>query len=159
MRYSSAIFLLLAFIAGSFYNNSKLLDSSEMPKVFASQTTGATSPTQIALFEHVSLYPGQKLSSNLIDIRKYSGMSIFLTANTGESGGISGVTKGTCTYHPDGEDINTRFTRYYIEAESTASVPQQMTSDILLGGPNLICDISNDRFGSTDVSLYLYLMP
>jgi len=34
-----------------------------------------------------------------------------------------------------------------------------MTSDILLGGPNLVCDITNDRYGSTEVSLILYLMP
>lgn len=160
MKLSTVVILFLAFLAGSIYTNSKLVYANELSVSSATQSSEVITPTQITLFENVSLTPGQKISSIKVDVRKYSSLSLYIKATNGESSGISGVTKGTCYYLPDGEDANVRFTGYYIETQSTKSIPQQMTSDIwAIAGPNLICDISNNQFGSTNVSLYLYLMP
>ena len=104
MKYSLAIFLFLAFVAGTVTNNSKLFNNTVMAKYSTAQSSEVLSPTQIALFEHVNLTPGQKISSTKIDVRKYSTLSIFLKATNGENEGSSGITKASCYYLPDGED-------------------------------------------------------
>jgi hypothetical protein len=159
MKHFALIVLLSILFGVIFTSNTNNTIVSGATSLEANPNQETLVPTQITIFDNETLTPGQKIGSGIIDIRKYSGMSIFLSANNNQTSEGSGITSGNCYYLPDGEFANFRYSRFYFGTESTVEVPQTMTSDILLGGPNLVCDITNDRYGSTEVSLILYLMP
>jgi len=136
------------------------------PEPTASPTsTPVPTATQIQkmeklLFENQRIWPGQKLNSNLIDVRNYSEASMFLSS-TFESGSYPG-NYASCYFVPDGGTTEDRYKGTVLTVTTTYEggvADQQKVSNGKIIGPNIVCEVVNGSTWSTVKSFYIYLIP
>ena len=108
--------------------------------------------TEIKVFDNVSLYPGQKVTSPVYDVSEYSEVSIYLSTNNGT------VNTGTCYFIPDGGNITDRYVGITITAVTGSGGFEQIVANGKVIGQNIICDVVNKQYGS-NISFFVYFIP
>lgn len=108
--------------------------------------------TEIKVFDNVSLLPVHKVSSDVIDVRNYSEVTVFVSSQNGP------FNTGSCYFLPDQGTISDRYKGDYLTVTTGSGGFEQMTVNAKVIGPNLICEVQNNTLG-TKVTMYLYLIP
>jgi hypothetical protein len=124
------------------------------PTVTITPTQTPVKKTELKIFDSVTVAPGDRIASGKIDVKEFTKVSIFLSTINGD------INTAVCYFVPDGGSASDR---YQLSTISVATGTQAgynqavKTGDII--GPNLTCEVSNYRYGTNNVSMYLYLIP
>jgi hypothetical protein len=132
--------------------------SIETPTQTSTETPEVVLPHQVTVFKNINLSPGEKISSQFFDVKKYSIVSIFLKASNQFGVSHWGMTNANCYFAPEGYSSSDRYAGEYPRVTSDHEEPNQMTTSQIIG-PYLVCDVFNTVGGSSDVTLILFFKP